>query len=634
MANDRQSLTNYETILWLWDSTDEQRVKFLASLTSDQRGQFCDVLKDVLNNPWEGRSVLKLTKLNKLLGQKIELIKKQVQFSGDRTPELDEVQIFRLFHDYAVLNHDGRTLRLSDLGRKSLRQLLDTVNAEFEAYYNHDPKHPQLLWDGFQNDTQFSVEGMEKTQVEPTDYGELNAKITNYFFPSKGKPRSTDNEPEDEPEDNEEYYNPTPHEGLDPDSIWGLLVKYLPLFVSYLLLAVCADMTGVNGLWSVFAGLFSVFVSVKWYHYFKIFDRAWAALLQGFWILYFLIGIVFAGIDNTLLYAHLVWPIPTFWFLCKELQRDEPKVKRFRVIGTAVLGAMLGFSVFRGQTGYSQINRYQIERELHVVQQQCARQPNLKHYNQIKNTPGGICWRALQPCDVTFLTETDMKTLRLQLSSVLTRNIKGLMVDEISNLSPGKIQDGHQEWVANVRFNAPLYTVHNAYSNMAKDLDLIIDSVKYYTLAHKSGEAVQIRFWATERDFSIMTRSPFEKMPGFELFFGVDFEGLVLEGRTLLIEKGSEFDQTLSALDRVVKKWQAERATDKLIKDADPDAAARYNGNGDLLKRCQRELIRMARMRKPHTESTEELRSLINSGVQFSQSVMQSPTVNKPMSHN
>ena len=101
-----------------------------------------------------------------------------------------------------------------------------------------------------------------------------------------------------------------------------------------------------------------------------------------------------------------------------------------------------------------------------------------------------------------------------------------------------------------------------------------------------------------------------------------------------MIEKGSELDQTLSTLDRVVKKWQAERAADKLIKDADPDAAARYNGNGDLLKRCQRELIRMARMRKPHTESTEELRSLVNGGVQSSRPVMQSPIVNENLPHN
>lgn len=81
-------------------------------------------------------------------------------------------------------------------------------------------------------------------------------------------------------------------------------------------------------------------------------------------------------------------------------------------------------------------------------------------------------------------------------------------------------------------------------------------------------------------------------------------------GRTLLIAKGPELDQTLAVLNDVVNQWRSEMAEDKLIMAADEVAAKRYRSNEENLKRCQRELIRMARMCKPHSEATEKLRAL------------------------
>lgn len=609
MANDKQSLVNYETILWLWDASDKDRVSFLASLLPKQREQFCEVLRDVLNNPWDERSAIRLTKLNKLLGQNVERIKKQVQFSGDKTPELDESQIFRLFHDYTVLNHDG-TRDLSDLGRESLRQLLITVSAEFETYYNVDPKHPQLIWDGFQNDTQFPVEGMEKTKVEPSDYGELNAKITNYFFPVGGgpRPRPADDEREEDYHE-EEYYNP-PHDEVSSESFWGMTLRYAPLFLTYLLTALCADSTGMNGLWTVVGGLASLFASVRWYHSFKFRDRAWASLMQGFWILYFALGVTLAGISPLVTWMHLTWPIFAFPLVHRAIHEKTPTASKFRIAGVVMLAVMFGVAIYRDQIGYRQVGRRQIEQKLHHYQQKLDETPNINHYNQLKSQPAGLCWRNLKPCDVTFLTPDDINTLRLQFSSVLTRKARGVKIDAFSGLRPILLEGGRQGWQADMKFNCPIYTVCNAYSQSAQALKLIISSVKYYRINYQRGDVVPMKFIVSDDSYYVEISGPFDKLPGASMYFGPGIDSLVSDGGTLLIGKGSELDSTLSAMDAMVRKWTVEMASDKLIKDADESAARRYRFDDDMLRRCQQELIRMARMRKVHDEPTDILRSL------------------------
>lgn len=613
MANDKQSLTNYETILWLWDATDEQRIKFLASLDPRQRAQFCDVLRDVLNNPWEGepRSAIKLTKLNKLLGQNVDRIKKQVQFSGDKTPELTEAQIFRLFHDYTVLNHDG-TRKLSDLGRESLLQLLKIVDGEFQTFYGRDQKNPLLMWNGFLNDSQFPNDGMEKSQVEPSDYGELNDKITNYYYPIGGKPLPHQDEQGDESSrDEEDYHNPTPHDENTSLSAFGLTLKYLPVFLAYACVAIGAGVTGLNGPWVIVFALVSLFVSVKWYHVFKFQDRAWAALLQGFWVLYFTVGVVFALASPFAMYVHLAWPLLAFPLLVCTVQPDKAQAKKFAIGGTTLLGVLLAVAVFCGQIGNGHSRTYSPSAvERNEMMQSQALVPDENHYRKIKSEMGGLCWRNLRPCDLSFLTADDMKVLRLQFSSVLTRHVQGVLVEELTNLAPVSKIGALQEWKANVRFNCPIYSVCNAYSKMAQTLDLIVDSVKYYSLDYEEGKTVPIRFTITESNYDLTIRSPFDGQSGVDVYFAPRFEDVVSGGRTLLIAKGSELDQTLAVLNGVVSQWRAEMAEDKLIMAADEDAAKRHRKNDENLKRCQRELIRMARMCKPHSEATEKLRAL------------------------
>lgn len=339
MANDKQSLANYEAILWLWDASDQERVQFLASLERDQRIQFCDVLRDVLNNPWEGRSAIKLTKLNKLLGQNVDRIKKQVQFSGDRTPELDEAQLFRLLHDYLVLNHDG-TRRLTELGRQSLEKLLEAVNAEFETYYDRDESHPDLMWNGFQNDTLFPGAGAAKTQVEPTDYGELNAKIANYYYPAGGgtPPPGDAGEGRDEEDDGRDGRGEDRGGGAPvPKGLW---VLYLPFFLGYTSIALYYGFARNNGLLGLALVLGTAFAAVKWYNVVRFAVRGWAALLQGAWIVYLLLA---GGADafRPLAIANLVWPVGAFWLLARGLHRQ----KKFAAVWTGILSLVCAAAV-------------------------------------------------------------------------------------------------------------------------------------------------------------------------------------------------------------------------------------------------------------------------------------------------
>lgn len=345
MANDRQTLANYEAILWLWDASDEQRVTFLAKLSPDQRSQFCDVLRDVLNNPWEGRSALKLTKLNKLLGQNVDLIKKQVQFSGDRTPELDEAQLFRLLHDYLVLNHDG-TQRLTELGVQNLKKLLEAVDAEFETYYGRDQSHPALMWNGFQNDTRFPGGGVAKTQVEPTDYGELNAKITNYYYPAGGgnPPPTDDNGEQDGRDDRNDYEYREGHSGGGALPLKLMHLLYFPFLLGYTSIALFSSFSMNNGLVQLILYLGTAFAAVKWYNMAKFAMRGWAAILQGAWIVYLLLAASVASV-MPLAIANLVWPVIAFWLLTRLLHGATSEQRKFSAVWTSILAAICAVSI-------------------------------------------------------------------------------------------------------------------------------------------------------------------------------------------------------------------------------------------------------------------------------------------------
>ena len=587
MASDRQSLTNFETILWLWDATDDQRIMFLASLNPDQRSQFCDVLRDVLNNPWEGRSAIKLTKLNKLLGQNVDRIKKQVQFSGDRTPELDEQQIFRLLHDYTVLNHDG-TRKLTALGKQNLQQLLMTVDAEFETYYDRDGSHPQLMWNGFQNDTLFLNDGMEKSQVEPTDYGELNAKIANYYFPVGGGPNP-------QPRDEDEYDYQGDYQGggdgnVSPDSLQVMHLRYLPVFLSYGLFAVHAGFFGVDTPWSILFALITLFGSVKWYNIFKFYDRGWASLLQGFWVLNYSLSLALAAGGMCLFMFALAWPLAAFWFLATKLHCHTPGQKKFIVIWTAVLGVVGLISLFPFSSKQHALYDYRHWPEVrepaggraidarNAVDLKAAQD----HIARLRSREGGISWNGLTSSDLRFLTPEEIETLRLQLNHILLSRNNTFLALTLGNLRPSTTSGFFK---ANMSLKEPIYVVFPDESGFAKLLG--VGEFLCIDLDTPATQDFECEIQVAGDNFRINKCSAYDKKKGGRLLFGDQLRKRLAEKRQAYIQIGSQAGNELNELAGMVRQLRNQIKADELVARADPAAQSRLNRNNQKIRRLR-----------------------------------------------
>lgn len=593
MANDKQSLTNYETILWLWDASDEQRVMFLASLNPDQRSQFCDVLRDVLNNPWEGRSALKLTKLNKLLGQNVDRIKKQVQFSGDKTPELDEKQIFRLLHDYTVLNHDG-TRRLTNLGKQNLEQLLMTVDAEFETYYDRDSTHPQLMWEGFQNDSLFLNDGMEKTQVEPTDYGELNAKISNYYFPVGGGPSP---KPHDEDYDYREEYQSGGDDDISPDSLHIMHLRYLPLFLSHALFAVHAGFFGVDTPWTALFALVTLFVAVKWYNLFKFYDRGWASLFQGFWVLNYPVSLALAAGGMVPFLLTLAWPLAIFWFLAKKLHCHTSGQKKFIVIWTivlAVLGIASTFPYANRQRALQQYRENMLRREAEYRLEQertaeknreAARKAAEDHVASLRAREGGISWNGLTASDLEYLTPDEIETLRLQLTSVMRNRAKTMSALALSNIRPSQMRGYFK---VDMTLNEPLYVVMSDPSGFS---DLIGERYSGIALDTPAGSSFTCNLNVGWDGIDINKPTAYDQKKGHRLLFGYRLNENLARRDHAYIQVGSQADNDLVTLAKVAQNLRSQVKADELVVRADPAAKGRIDMNNRKL-RYLRELAR------------------------------------------
>lgn len=622
MANDRQSLTNYETILWLWDATDEQRIMFLASLSPDQRTQFCDVLRDVLNNPWEGRSALKLTKLNKLLGQNVDRIKKQVQFSGDRTPELDEAQIFRLLHDYMVLNHDG-TRSLSDLGKQNLVQLLMTVDAEFETYYGRDEAHPMLIWNGFQNDTEFVNEGMEKTQVEPSDYHELSQKITNYYYPVGGGPRPR---PQSEEEEyREEYQRAGDDENgpLDPDSMTAMHMRYLPFFAAYLISVAGIGFLGIESGWMLLFTLVTLFGSVKWYNIFKFYDRGWAALLQGFWVVFYIFTFATSAFGGPMAVFNFIWPVVAFWYLAHKLHAGTDKQKKFIktwaiVLAAAGLAGSIGAS-YRAKVAeerrqaeiqrkiqwrqqqqrqekireenfrkaeeqrkaeaeqrenerqrLEQARREAIERKRSEEQARRAKQAD-DHIAALRSRPGGIGWHGLVATDYSRLTSAEVETLRMQLTSVMRRSGGSMAATALANLAPADNGNGCK---ATLALNENIYVFMNDRSGLADALG-IGNAVSSIALDVKAGESFDCRLSVSRSQFRINRTTAYVKDRTARLMFAHELDEVLARKRQAVVLVDSEAHRDMIALKEAVLAIDSQVKADEMVVNADPEARGR-----------------------------------------------------------
>lgn len=577
MANDRQSLTNYETILWLWDASDEQRVMFLASLNPDQRSQFCDVLRDVLNNPWEGRSALKLTKLNKLLGQNVDRIKKQVQFSGDKTPELDEKQVFRLLHDYTVLNHDG-TRRLTALGKQNLEQLLMTVDAEFETYYDRDAAHPQLMWNGFQNDRLFLNNAMEKTQVEPTDYGELNAKIKNYYYPVGGVPRPGPQHQEQEDDyDYHEEYRSGGDDGGSPDSSRILHMRYLPVFLSYALFAVHAGFFGVGSAWTILFGLITLFGAVKWYNIFKFYDRGWASLLQGFWVLNYSVSLVLASVGVGWLVFALAWPLAAFYFLARRLHCHTPGQKSFVLIWTIVLGVLglvsaISF-VSKGHGAYGHRQSEPARRAAEGQQTVSARDAE-DHIARLRSRAGGVSWSGLTYSDLGFLTPKEIEKLRLQLNKVMVKRDSSMVALSLENIRPSE---------KNGLFKVDMALSQNIYVAMPEQsgfADLLgVEGYSCIDVDTPAGNTFTCDLQVNARDFVI--DKPLARTG--RILFEYELRNHLASAHHVYVQAGSEAETDLRALAGIVQRLQSQIKADKRSARTDPVAQDRLNTNNRKL---------------------------------------------------
>lgn len=625
MANDKQSLTNYDTILWLWDATDEERIKFLASLNPDQRSQLGDVLRDVLNNPWDGgRSAIKLTKLNKLLGQNVDRIKKQVQFSGDRTPDLDEKQIFRLFHDYTVLNHNG-TRRLTVLGRDNLKHLLMIVDNEFKTYYYRDGSHPQLMWNGFQNDTLFPNEGMEKTQVEPTDYGELNDKITNYYFPVGGGPR-----PQPKVEDDYDYqgdYQGGEDDKILPDSLQTMHLRYLPVFLSYILFAVHAGFFGIYSPWSILFGLITLFGSVKWYHIFKFYDRGWASLFQGYWVLNYFLSLALTAGGLIFFMFTLTWPLVAFWFLAKKLHCHTSGQKKFIVIWAAVLGVVGMISVFQ----FSSRQNAAYENMQNVIKRQEARKQSEErraeerqvaeakaaqdHIASIRSREGGISWKGLISSDLRYLTSKEMEILRLQVNNILIERNDTVSVLALSNLQPAK-RDGY--FKVNISLTEPIYVAFPEESGLVNLLGLVRGLGVGQCFCISLDTPAKTNFvcelggvgW---NNVSIHKSTMYDGKEGARILFGGQLRKHLLEKRHAYIQIGSQAENDLKVLAKIVRQVKNQIKADELVARVDTSARNRLNVNNQKISYLRELVSRLYSAEEIITTLSPELKRIVDS---------------------
>lgn len=604
MASEKQSLTNYEAILWLWNATDAERMMFLASLKPEQRSQFCDVLKDVLNNPLEGRSAIKLTKLNKLLGQNVDRIKKQVQFSGDRTPDLDEKQIFRLLHDYTVLSHDG-VLKLTSLGRQNLEKLLVAVNGEFVAYYNRDASHPQLMWDGFQNDTQFPNEGMEKTQVEPTSYDELNDKIANYYFPVGGGPKP---KPQDEDDyDHQEDYRGGEDDDTPSESLKVMHLRYLPVFLAYALFAVHVGFFGVDTPWTVLFGFIVLFSTVKWYNVFKFYDRGWASLLQGFWVLNYPLSLVLALGGIYPLIFTLAWPLVAFWFLARKLHCHTSGQKKFITIWTVVLGVMglvSGFSFSHMQHATREHRRNAITRQP-VVDVRTAQ----NHIARMRSQEGGIRWDGLISSDLQFLTPEEVETLRLQLTNVMKIHDETMEALTLGNMRPSRI-GGY--FNVEMSLNQPIYVVVSEKSGLSGLLGT--GEISYIDVDVLPRNNFACDLLVTANDFLIDRSAAYtnKRCGGALLLEWRLREGLSRKNHAY-IQIGSQAERDIGMLAKITRKITGQIKADELIARADIDAQVRLDTNNQKLRYLRKLVAQLRSAGQIITALPEELKRIVDS---------------------
>lgn len=343
MANIKESWKNYDALVLLLNASEAERVKFIASLRDPNKGYFISIWKDVLNNEkFPENKRRELTKLNDLLNQLLNVDAdgpgEAIQFSKDLTPEFQEGRLFRLLHDSLVLDHEGPR-HLNDDGRKNLKDIIKSVNAEFETYYDRDESHPLLMWNGFQNDTEFPGAGAAKTQVEPTDYGELNAKITNYYYPAGGGTPPPEDGGDGRNGERDDRDGRGDDRGGSPVAK-GLWVLYLPFFLGYSSIALYYGFARNNGLLGLALVLGTAFAAVKWYNVVRFAVRGWAALLQGAWIVYLLLA---GGADSfrPLAIANFVWPVGAFWLLARGLHRQ----KKFAAVWTGILSVVCAAAV-------------------------------------------------------------------------------------------------------------------------------------------------------------------------------------------------------------------------------------------------------------------------------------------------
>lgn len=295
MNDTKVSLKNYETLRWLfavkersWHATEDGR-KALVSLIAnrpDKVSHLTYVFGDVLHNPCDGASRnVKLVALNGDINKKIA--QPAPHFSSDATPELDGPQAFALF--YAYLRFRQGVFQKTLASDASLFEgLLKGMDGEFEKYFEASGKHQKLLWEGFKKGPA-NEKGDRKPRSVGRTYREFRDRVLDYYYPSPPPaPLPAYGRREETPP-----LPPSSHERrtyATEETSWILSLRYAPIFLSYSAYIAYVLFLPAGNLWQIAFGIAMFAASMVWYKLFRKRDRAWAALLQGFWVLFYILS--------------------------------------------------------------------------------------------------------------------------------------------------------------------------------------------------------------------------------------------------------------------------------------------------------------------------------------------------------
>ena len=601
--------------------TDKAVPPIACELTGDDWRPFIEaLLRRLLGNP-EPKAFGRLPScLKELLGSLSEIKRRDFR-------NLTDIEAYRLFA--TSLNFKCNLDKIAKLkcpnvpdnNIKSIiggwRSQIDKVIAEFEKFHARQ-ENREKIWTGYQKekDPKYlfnsvkSLGGYKKAKKRPDSFNDLTKKLEQFLFGVvEFDPDRSNEEKLDDKKKNESDYRQNPDSYKKPileDTVveppsfgWDFWGEYWTLFVFSIIgnfiyyqswgWALLATFVG----WGIAGGIaddFLVRYPLGWH------PKLCYVYTVAPWIICW-------RWEDAVLPQLCLWGYPLIVFCIDFYIRKKNTFVNRRWWGCVGIFLIMVIPVFCGLSDGIKIRaRHSSSADTSVYDK--------KHYESLKNKPAGLSWKNLTSKDLKFLTEKDLNMLRLQFCNVLTKKNAGFLITEMTDLRECSTHQRGYRWCAKVSINAPLYCVKNAYSKTAGDLDLIINSVKHYALLFEAGEKFEVIFDVNDNYYKYFVDTS-KAIRNADVIVGGEFNRIVSRGRTLMIAKDSEFDQTMADVQRLVDGAIDEMAADKLIKEVDSVARKRYEKNRSFIRDVQKALIAMAQERQIHKKPSKLLENII-----------------------